>query len=143
MPKAYSPDLRKRVLEAVAAGATRREAAARFHVGMDSITRWRALERERGDARPKPSGGDRRSGRIEAERDTVLSLLAENPGLSVEGLRAALDARGLAFSYGAIYRFLRRHGFRRWRHRKWKIPARIRRRAGTAGASRGGDSQAS
>ena len=135
MPKPYSLDLRERVLEAVAAGATRREAAARFHVGMDTITRWRALERQRGDARPKPSGGDRRSARIEAERDTVLSLLVENPGLSVEGLRAALDARGLAFGYGAIYRFLRRHGFRRWRHRKWKIP--VRRRTRTADASQG------
>ncbi len=136
MPKAYSPDLRKRVLEAVAAGATRREAAARFHVGKDTITRWRALERQQGDTRPKPAGGDRRSARIEAERDTVLSLLAENPGLSVEGLRAALDARGLVFSYGAIYRFLRRHGFRRWRHRKWKIPN--RKRARTTGASQDG-----
>ena len=126
MPKAYSLDLRKRVLEAVAAGATRREAAARFHVSMSVITQWRALERERGDVRPRPRGGDRRSGRIEAERDTVLRLLAENPGLSVEGLRAALEARGLVFGYGAIYRFLRRHGYRRWRHRKWKVPARIR-----------------
>ena len=126
MPKAYSLDLRKRVLEAVAAGATRREAAARFHVSMSVITQWRALERKEGDVRPRPRGGDRRSGRIEAERDTVLRLLAENPGLSVEGLRAALEARGLVFGYGAIYRFLRRHGYRRWRHRKWKVPARIR-----------------
>ena len=126
MPKAYSLDLRKRVLEAVAAGATRREAAARFHVSMSVITQWRALERKRGDVRPRPSGGDRRSSRIEAERDTIFRLLAENPGLSVEGLRAALDARGLTFAYGAIYRFLRRYGYRRWRHRKWQVPARNR-----------------
>ena len=126
MPKAYSLDLRKRVLEAVAAGATRREAAARFHVSMSVITQWRALERKRGDLRPGRPGGDRRSSRIEAERDTVLRLLAENPGLSVEGLRAALDARGLTFGYGVIYRFLRRHGYRRWRGRKWQVPARNR-----------------
>ncbi|MYB76782.1 MAG: helix-turn-helix domain-containing protein [Chloroflexi bacterium] len=64
MPKAYSLDLRKRVLEAVAAGATRREAAARFHVSMSVITQWRALERKRGDVRPNPPGGARPAGRI-------------------------------------------------------------------------------
>ena len=32
MPKAYSGDLRERVIEAVAAGASRREAAERFEV---------------------------------------------------------------------------------------------------------------
>ena len=34
--------------------------------GGPSVSRWRALEREQGDARPKALGGDRRSGRIEA-----------------------------------------------------------------------------
>jgi len=36
VPKAYSGDLRERVIEAVAAGASRREAAERFEVSIGS-----------------------------------------------------------------------------------------------------------
>ena len=59
MSKALSVDLRTRVLAAVAAGATHREAAARFGVSAASVSRWRKLEREKGDVRPGPLGGDR------------------------------------------------------------------------------------
>ena len=71
MSKALSVDLRVRVLGAVAAGATHREAAERFGVSAASVSRWRKREREQGDPRPKALGGDRRSGRIEAHRDAV------------------------------------------------------------------------
>ena len=52
MSKALSLDLRVRVLMAVANGASHREAAARFGVSAASVSRWRALERRQGDARP-------------------------------------------------------------------------------------------
>jgi len=48
MSKALSVDLRVRVLAAVAAGASHREAAARFGVSAASVSRWRTLEREQG-----------------------------------------------------------------------------------------------
>ena len=51
MSKALSVDLRTRVLAAVAAGATHREAAARFGVSAASVSRWRRLEREKGDVK--------------------------------------------------------------------------------------------
>lgn len=66
MSKALSVDLRTRVLAAVAAGATHREAAVRFGVSAASVSRWRRRERAKGDVAPGPLGGDRRSGRIEA-----------------------------------------------------------------------------
>ena len=109
MAKALSVDLRTRVLAAVAAGATHREAAARFGVSAASVSRWRRLEREKGDVRPGPLGGDRRSGRIEAQAALVLGLLAETPDITVEELRAALAARGHAFGYGTLQRFFARH----------------------------------
>ena len=129
MAKAYSLDLRERVLEAAAEGLTLPEAAERFRVSVDSIANWRRLAREQGSAQHRPLGGDRRSGRIESECDTVLGLLAANPDFSVEALRAALRARGLAFGYGAVYRFLKRHGFKRWRNRNWSKPRSRQRRA--------------
>jgi transposase-like protein len=44
MPKSYSADLRKRVIEAVEAGASRREAAESFGIDASSAVRW--LERD-------------------------------------------------------------------------------------------------
>ncbi len=108
MSKALSVDLRTRVLAAVATGATHREAASRFGVSAASVSRWRRLEREKGDLRPGPLGGDRRSGRIEAQADLVLGLLAETPDLTVEELRAALASRGHTFGYGTLHRFFAR-----------------------------------
>jgi transposase len=69
MSKALSLDLRTRVLAAIAEGMSCRQAAARFGVSPSSAIRWRALERQQGDARPKALGGDRRSGRIEAHAE--------------------------------------------------------------------------
>ena len=108
MSKALSVDLRTRVLAAVAAGATHREAAARFGVSAASVSRWRRLDREKGDVRPGPLGGDRRSGRIEAQADLVLGLLAETPDITVEELRLALVERGHSFGYGTLQRFFAR-----------------------------------
>ena len=90
MSKALSLDLRTRVLAAVADGASHRAAAARFGVSAASLSRWRALERTQGDARPGPLGGDRRSGRVEE-------------------LRRALAGHGHLFGYGTLQRFFARH----------------------------------
>jgi transposase len=109
MVKALSVDLRTRVLAAVSAGASHRAAGARFGVSAASVSRWRALEREKGDLRPGALGGDRRSGRIEAQAPLILTLLAETPDVTVEELRAALGERGHAFGYGTLQRFFARH----------------------------------
>jgi transposase len=109
MSKALSVDLRTRVLAAVAAGASHRAAATRFGVSAASVSRWRTLERRQGNVRPGPLGGDRRSGRIEAQARLIFELLAETPDLTVEELRAELAARGHAFGYGTLQRFFARH----------------------------------
>lgn len=109
MSKALSVDLRVRVLAAVAQGGTYREVAARFGVSAASVSRWRSLQREQGDVRPGPLGGDRRSGRVEAQAALILSLLAQMQDATIEELRGALGARGHAFGYGTVRRFLKRH----------------------------------
>ena len=40
MPKPYSTDLRERAVEAVESGASRREVAEIFKVGVSSVVRW-------------------------------------------------------------------------------------------------------
>lgn len=109
MSRALSVDLRVRVVAAVADGLTHRQAAERFGVSASSVSRWRALEREQGDPRPKALGGDRKSGRIEAHRVTILALLAETPDITLDELRRRLAAKGLIFGDGTVRRFLKRH----------------------------------
>jgi hypothetical protein len=111
--KAVSLDLRVRVLAAVKAGASHRMAGARF---WDERGKCEQLANPRtpvGDARPKALGGDRRSGRIEAHKDTILAMLKETPDAAIEELRRNLAQKGLVFGEGTIRRFLTRHGITR------------------------------
>src|SRR5215470_3260597 len=57
MPKAYSGDLRVRVIEMVQAGASRREAAEVFSVAGSTAVKWLQRWEESGSAEAKPRGG--------------------------------------------------------------------------------------
>jgi transposase len=109
MSRALSLDLRVRVLAAVSAGLSHRQAGERFGVSAASVSRWRAIERSRGDARPKALGGDRRSGRVDGCKELILSVLAETPDITIEEMRQALSDRGHVFGFGTIQRFFKRH----------------------------------
>jgi transposase len=77
-------------------------------VSAASASRWRALQRQQGDARPGPLGGDRRSKRFEAQARVILALLDETKDATLEELRAGLAERGLHFGYGTLWRFFDR-----------------------------------
>ena len=109
MSTALSMDLRVRVVAAVEAGASHREAAERFGVSAASVSRWRRLARERGEPRPGPLGGDRRSGRIEAHAARILSLVEAKPDITLSEIRAGLAGQGVAGGIGTLWRFFRRH----------------------------------
>lgn len=113
MSKALSLDLRTRVLAAVAGGLSHRQAGERFGVSAASVSRWRAREREQGNPRPKALGGDRRSGRIDARKELILSLLEETPDITLEEMRQALAENGHLFGFGTIQRFFKRHNITR------------------------------
>ena len=110
MSKALSLDLRERVLAAIAGGMSGRQAALRFGVSAASASRWRVLERQQGDAKPGPLGGDRRSKRIEAHAEVILALVDETKDITLEELRGALADQGLSFGYGTLWRFFDRRG---------------------------------
>jgi len=113
MSRALSVDLRIRVLVAVAGGLSHRAAGERFGVSAASVSRWRALERSQGDACPKALGGNRRSGRVDACKPLILSLLSKTPDMTIEEIRRSLAERGHLFGFGTIQRFFRRHAITR------------------------------
>ena len=81
---AVSDDLRERVVEAVVLGGwSRNQAAARFKVSVASAVRWVKRFQTTGEISPAPSGGDRRSGRIEAHRDYLLGLIRRRPDVTM------------------------------------------------------------
>jgi transposase len=110
MSKALSLDLRQRVMAAVRdEGLSHRAAAARFQVSAASVSRWRALERQSGELRPGPLGGDRRSRVIEGHAETIRGIFQARRDMTVEELRIELASQGLRFGYGTLWRFFARH----------------------------------
>lgn len=110
MTTPLSLDLRVRVLAAVASGLSHRQVGERFGVSAASVSRWRTLERERGDARPRPMGGDQRSREIEAHGEVILALYEAERDITLQELRAVLAERGIAIGYGGLWRFFQRRG---------------------------------
>ena len=109
---ALSDDLRRRVVEAVVlGGASRNAAARRFGVSIASAVRWVTRYKTTGQISPSPSGGDRRSGRIEAQRDYLLGLIGRTPDITLLEIQERLMQNcGERFSVSVLWRFFDRHG---------------------------------
>jgi transposase len=109
---ALSDDLRKRVVEAVVLGGqSRNTAARRFGVSIASAVRWVTRYKTAGQISPSPSGGDRRSGRIEAQREYLLGLIRRTPDLTLLEIQERLIQNcGERFSVSVLWRFFDRNG---------------------------------
>ena len=108
---ALSDDLRKRVVEAVVLGGlSRNQAAAHFKVSVASAVRWVKRFKTTGEISPAPSGGDRRSGRIESHRDYLLGLIRRMPDITLLEIKERLIANcGERFVVSVLWRFFDRH----------------------------------
>jgi transposase len=108
MAKAYSSDLRVRVIKAVEAGSSRREAGELFEVSASSSIRWLQRWDESGSAAPKPRGGSVSA--LEEFAAEILALVAEQPDLTLLETVAELRRRRIRTSRSSLWRFLDRHG---------------------------------
>ena len=70
-----TPAHRIRVIGAIEGGMSRNGAARRFGVSIASAVRWMDEYLRCGRTAPKPRGGDRRSGRIEAQADLLMRAI--------------------------------------------------------------------
>ncbi len=113
MPSALPIDLRERVVAAVLDGASCHQAARRFGVSAATASRWRGQFVREGRIDPKAQGGDRRSHRIEAHAELILSLDEQQPGIFLWELRAALAKRGVKVAQSSLSRFFQRRGIAR------------------------------
>jgi transposase len=106
----YSEEYRRRVLEEVGEGNSRRGAARRFKVGASSAIRWKKRLDETGSAAPPPRAGKSRSP-LEAHAPWLLALIAAEPDLSLAELTQRVQAEfGQNTSTSSLDRFVQRHG---------------------------------
>jgi len=109
MSRAYSLDLRERVVAAMGSGSSARAAAARFGVSAATAVRWSQRKRKTGGVAPGKLGGHRKPILL-PERDWLLARLAAEPDLTLRGLLAELVERGVQASYGALWLFVKHEG---------------------------------
>lgn len=110
MGKAYSDDLRQRIVDAVDGGVSRRAAAARYDVSINSAIRYARRWRETGSVRASAMGAPKRS-KLDPHADWLLAQIDEAPDLTLAELIARLDTeRGMKSSVGGLWNFFHRHG---------------------------------
>jgi len=108
-------------------GTSTHAAAEWFGIAIATAVRWRWQDRA-GRSDPLPMGGDRRSGRIEAEAEFLQSLVDGKDDITLHEMQQRLaDERGLKVGVGALWRFFDQHGL------TWKKD-RARERAGAPGS---------
>lgn len=109
MARAYSSDLRDRVVAAVTAGATVRSVADRFGVSVASVVKWSQRYRATGSAAAKPRGG-KKPYVLVGQREWLLARIAEAPDLTLRAVMVELADRGVVASYHAVWDFFAHEG---------------------------------
>ena len=109
MARAYSLDLRERVVEAVATGQTCRTVASRFKVSVASVVKWAQRSRAEGSPAARQMGGYKPYV-LAGQREWLLQRLAGQPDVTLRGLLAELAERGIKVSYYAVWHFFEHEG---------------------------------
>jgi putative transposase len=106
MGKPYSMDLRERVVASVEQGGlSRRQAAARFEVGISTVIRWVSRLRETSSLAPGKMGGHRPK-KIAGDHREWLLLRCRAADFTLRGLVAELGDRGLKVDYRSVWEFV-------------------------------------
>jgi transposase len=106
--KQYSADLRERLLRAIDAGLSQAEAARLFGVGVSSIKRWRAQQRQTGSVAARPRPGRHRRIRPEHEAALLAQVAAAPDATLAEHCANWESATGVRLSTATMSRTLAR-----------------------------------
>ena len=140
MTAPLSQDLRQRLVRAVKAGASAREAARRFEVSPSAAVKIVRRARETGSTAPARIGGYRKPV-LEGQEDLLRELTGSKPGITLAEIGTALLARGIGpVSLTTIWSTLRRLGLshkkrRSGRQSKIALTSPLTGRAGASGSA--------
>jgi transposase len=107
MARAYSADMRQRVIDRVESGASRREAAEHYEVSPSTAVIWVKCFRETGRCSAKPRGGS--TSPLEEHAEFLLALIEEQPDLTLDEVVYAMRKHKIPGSRTAVWRFFQRH----------------------------------
>lgn len=133
--KAYSLDLRRRVVAFVEAGNSRHAAAAHFDVSVSFVVKLVAAFRSTGSYVPKPEGGWRYS-KLDPHRAFLERRVAEKTDITMTELAGELAGMGLRIDQASLSRWYRRNDYR---YKKKPFGQRTRSPGRSSGAPRMGD----
>ena len=109
--QAYGPDLRARVLAALDAGATVREAAERFAVSPSYAAKARLRRAATGEVEARPQRGGHRPRLLAPHEAALRARLDEDRDTTLAGLRAwLLRERGVSAGLGTVWAAVARMG---------------------------------
>jgi transposase len=112
MPKAYSLDLRERVVRFVEVGRSCHAAAAHFSVSVSFVVKLMKAFRTIGSLAPKPCGG-RRHAKLDPHRQFLIARIDEKADITMPELAAELAAAtGTRADPASLSRWLIRSGYR-------------------------------
>jgi transposase len=130
MARAYSQDLRTRVLDATTRGMSARQAAAHFGIGAATAIVWVRRARDEGETAARRQGQPKGS-KLDGQADFLLGLIAAKPDITLREMQQRLrDEGGLPAGIGTLWRFFAARAFTFKKNR-------ARRRTGSAGYRRG------
>jgi transposase len=107
MTRAYSMDLRERVIAAVEEGSSARGAAEQFTVSASTAIKWRQRLLRTGSVAPTPRPKNTGS-KLNAHEAWLLELVREQPDLTLEEIKARLAERSIVACVSGLWRFYKR-----------------------------------
>jgi transposase len=109
MTKAYSDDLRVRVVNTMKESGNCRSISDVFGVAPSSVVKWTQRYDQTGSVSPAKVGGYRRS-KLAPHHDFILEQIEATSHLTLHGLKDKLAERGVKVSHDTVWRFLRAKG---------------------------------
>lgn len=110
MTRAYSSDLRQRVLDAIDGGLSTHKAAKRFDIGVATAVRWHRAWRDHGEREARkqgPKGG----GKLDPHEVFILGLVEAEPDITLVEVGERLVAeRSISAVPSTIWLFFERRG---------------------------------
>jgi transposase len=118
MARAYSLDLRRRVVDAIEGGLSTRAAARRFAIGIATAGAWHRLWRRTGDVRPGRQGQPEGS-KLDPHEDFILGLVEAVKDISLAEITERLaKERGLRVCPATIWYFFDKRGITHKKRRR-------------------------
>ena len=111
MARAYSLDLRKRVIDAIVDGLSTREAARRFAIGISTAGAWHRAWRATGSLKPGRQGHPKVS-KLDPHEAFILSLVdTEDRDITLAEIAGRLRAdRGVRTCASSVHAFFKKRG---------------------------------